>query len=97
MWHVCIVLASYETPGSLYGQTISTASSPANITGSSLSMKRAILFINTMHSGQVLLEVPRHVAHLLKVSLIQCRAVVFGLVLLLRETVLGEGNGCLKR
>lgn len=60
-------------------------------------MKGAILLINTMHSGQVLLEVPRHIANLLKVSLIQCRAVVLGLVLFLRETVLSEGNGCLKR
>lgn len=81
----------------VYVACLYVTSSPADITGSSFSVKGAILFINTMHSSQVLLEVPRHVAHLLKVSLIQCRAVVFGLVLFLRETVLGEGNGCLKR
>ena len=52
-------------------------------------LESPFFFIDAVYIGKVLFELSRHIAHLLEVLLVECRSqVLFGLVRLLRESVL---------
>ncbi len=67
------------------------------LTNTSLGQKRPAIFVHAMNVGKILLKLPCHVAHLLKILLVKGRRIVLGLVRFLRESVLCERHCRLER